>query len=107
MPILIYQYCILIIQYCKLQIIKLSEGKISMSLNPKNLGLAAAITSTLSQIIITTMQFAFALFNGQAGSGQIGIVFGYLLVNLPLSGVLYFCTAYVLAKIYNRFNRKP
>ncbi len=78
-----------------------------MSLNPKNLGLAAAITSALSQIVITAMQFAFALFNGQIGTGQIGIVSGYLLVNLPLTCVLYFCTAYVLAKVYNRFNRIP
>lgn len=73
-----------------------------MSLNPKNLGLAAAITAVLSQTIITLAQTIWTIGPAQTNFSMLG---AYLLVTIPINGVIYFCTAYVLAKLYNRLNR--
>lgn len=70
-----------------------------MKLNPMSLGLAAAATVVLSQIVIVPLQFIW-----NYGTSQLSVLPVFLLVTVPIQGVIYFCTAFVLAMLYNRFN---
>lgn len=65
-----------------------------------SLGLAAAATVVLSQAIVIPIQFVW-----NYGTSQLSILPVFLLVTVPIQGVIYFCTAFVLAILYNKFSR--
>lgn len=71
-----------------------------MILNPKKLGLAAAIASALYQAVMIIIASVITVIQNKAM--MLAGLAGMSLISIPLTCALHFCYAYVLAMAYNR-----